>query len=276
MIVTVLEPIEDKTRLADLFNRYMNLNHSFEMVAFPMYYSMKELSRDQMDPDKWKTLQRCQEATYEYIVLNNSLHSYYSHVIKAIKIIERYQRDFNSNWEYFAVTNRLENIKKWGGESEDYDEEDNIIETRDKQLLKYHTIHSELSHQFANNESRGEYIGSSTPEDFERFSRIAANNTEFSIFKVFSQAFGEELKLYKEVDGQMVPQSTGDRIESEINQDINNEIVVSLFNVVLLEGIEAFKELKAIDPFSDSPDAYNTILVRLKRMLNVDYIKQQI
>ena len=81
-----------------------------------------------------------------------------------------------------------------------------ITETTDPSLLTEYGLHAELARFFATPDEHGEYIGTSGPIDFRRFTLAVKHQTDFTPRKLFAAVGGVELPLYRQDEnGQMVP-----------------------------------------------------------------------
>ncbi len=267
----VLERIESDTKLAQLFNAYMSENFTIQMMFDPFRYSMAEYNRERVFEEK--QIQFAEEIAFQYHILTNSLHSIHNNVLEAVKAINKYQNEFGSDWKYFASTKRIEDINEYGGMDSDFNEKGEVIFRDDNESLKYSTIHHELGLriEYEETDSRGEFIGTSDPSDFERFSNIIKNSNDFDPLSFFREQ-GKEIPVYTQgEDGEMKPLSTIDRIEMEMNEDIINGRIVELFNLVLLDCQGVSKYFQSINPFSDSKEQYAELLNRLETILNLNY-----
>ena len=95
---------------------------------------------------------------------------------------------------------------------------------------------SELARFFPNDEARGEYLGSSEVADYEPFTLMVAQQSQFGFRQMFAHA-GKELTLYrKDEDGEMQPLSLADQLEDELNEDIRNETLTDNFRRIIFAG----------------------------------------
>ncbi|OUJ67690.1 hypothetical protein [Hymenobacter crusticola] len=80
-----------------------------------------------------------------------------------------------------------------------------------------------MQQYFAGSDSRGEKIGTSHAEDFRSFSEHVRQATDFNPFKLLRKFTSAKLTVYYEGEmGEMIPQTLGEEIEDEFNEDPKN------------------------------------------------------
>jgi hypothetical protein len=262
--------IEGDDRIAKLFNKYMNLLFDFEIVFSPAYFSMSRYQSERVFEES--VIKKSEEMTFKLLVLSNSLKSIRECILEAIGLTQTYLNDYNSDWKYYASSNRLESIQEYGGEDGDFAEDGTIIFKDDNESLKYYTIHKDLSRYIEHKgmEDNGEFIGSSHPGDFEDLSILAKNKNDLSLLSFFRQQ-GQDIPLYeKSEDGAIKELTTLDRLAKEGYEDIVNSSTVELFNLVLLDCKEISEFYQTINPESDCKEQYTELLTKLTRVLNLN------
>ncbi len=263
--------IEGEDNLSELFNKYQNLLFDIEITFSPWRFSMREYERNKIF--EAAVIRRSEEFTFKLIILTNSLKSIRNNIISASGLIQKYLNEYNGDWQYFASLNRVELIREFGGEDEDFNPDGSIVFKQEEESLKDYTVYHELTRyiEHSGNSDRGEFIGTSGPGDFEDLSKIAANKNDFNILSFFRQQ-GKDIPMYvKGEDGEMKPLSTIERLEKEGFEDLQNAGIVELFNLVLLDCEELSKFFQTINPLSNSKEQYTELLNRLQRILNLDY-----
>lgn len=263
---TVLIKIEADDNLSKLFNMYMSKLFTIDIMSFPMD-NMRDTMLNKNGDKIYNAL-----SYYELTTLRNSLHSIHNCIIKSIELINNYEKEFKFNWKDYATTTRFNFLNENGSEDDnDYNSDGSLKYLEDSKSLKYFTFKNELGFNFENNDLRGEFIGSSSVTDYRMYSKMITNLTDFSIFKFLSDTTGKELPIYKQnKDGEMCVVGTADRIESEINEDINNSNVVSVFEKIINECSNLFILFNNINEYKNEKEKYIKLRNYLIKILNVD------
>lgn len=243
----LMQKLEGYDALAELFNQYLNGLSTIMIMSEPTYNTMAELREHTETKPKTKIAKNfryCAQRYYELIILRNSLVSIHRHTLAALEMLDGFYKTYDDNLLAFAISNRLKSIEEYGSDDEADWEEDGLDEEgkqkwkvtvrTDEEGLKYHTLYSELGSFFGDDScGRGEYIGTSTPEDFYKCSGMVAQQSEFSFRKMAEGAWGATLVQHND-DGTTSPIPVADHIEREMNTDIKAAAVVSKFNGVLI------------------------------------------
>lgn len=278
-----LQSIKGKDNLATLFNHYLKGLHTQAIVAEPTYYTMAEVRQHAARPRtrQGQCYHSCAARYYELTILINSLTSIHSHVLAAISLLEGFERDYGTNLLAYAQENRRHCIQEYGSDDEadwyrhdelDETEEWKITETIDPARLTHYTLWTELGRFIGGEvtETRGEYIGMSSPDDFATYSTILANQSVFSLRKVLSAVSGKEVTFTRFAqDGTQTPMTLGDHVEEELNQDLAGERLVSHFNLVLGFCQTIRNHYQTLVP--NDLIGYRTLLACLRRVRDVDF-----
>lgn len=276
----LMQKLEGYDALAELFNQYLNGLSTIMIMSEPTYNTMAELREHTETKPKTKIAKNfryCAQRYYELMILRNSLVSIHRHVIEAIELLEGFYKTYDGNLLAYAIDNRFKSIEEYGSEDEKDWEEDGLDEEGkakwkvtvriDEEGLKYHTLYAELGRFFGDEScGRGEYIGTSTPEDFYKCSGMVAQQSEFSFRKMAEGAWGATLVQHND-DGTTSPIPVADHIEREMNTDIKAAEVVDRFNGVLLLGF--LMRQFYCDSTPDELHVYSQLLEGLQIMRDV-------
>jgi hypothetical protein len=266
-----MKRIEAEDNFAKLANKYMNSLFDLECAFSPHYYSMREYKAFQVFESD--VIRKSEEMTFQLTILSNSLSSVHECILGASGLIQTYLNEYDGDWRHYASVNRVETIKEYGGEDEDFNQDESIRFKDDSESLSSYTIHAELSRFIESKDSqvRGEYVGTSHPADFSELSALVRNKNDFNILSFFRDQ-GHDIPMYVENQkGEMEQLSTLDRLGKEGYEDILNAELVDIFNLVLLDCKELSEFYQALDRFSDCKDQYTELLERLTRILNMNY-----
>lgn len=241
----------------------------------PSFYSMSEFNEECDDQEGLLRNYRSAMDLYELIILNESLHDIHKYVIKALSIINDYKINYNCDWKYFATQSRMTSLNEsFSGNEKDYSDDECLIPrySEDREDLRHYTILNELSYCFSDNGTRGDYLGTSTKEDFDVMSNIVETRSNVSIFKFFEEQ-GNPIPsyIYHPETGEMKQLSLADKIEREMNEDIQNKSIVDWFGLVIDKCQESDTYFKSLDQFSDNREEFNKLESMLKNILNLTF-----
>lgn len=247
----ILEKITADTPLAQLFNAYLSGLSTLDIIATP-----RESMRDCREAfaaearGEVPALSIVGQARryYELTVLSNALNGLYWCIEQAAELLTEFFETYGGDLNAYAAANRLHHLNEYGG-GEDDDWHHNgtgnpdvgegweVSETTDPARLCDYSLHRELAAFFVGNETHGEHIGTSGPEDFAGFTACVAHQTDFSFRKMFSALAGREVSICQQDEhGDYKPVPVIDQIEQEINEDIANERLTAHFCAVLNAG----------------------------------------
>jgi hypothetical protein len=268
-MIKALKRIESEDNLARLFNEYMKALSTTEIVTEPKFFSMSEFG----EGDKYFFNQ---QVFYRLCILGQSLESIHRRITEAIAEIDNYLTEYKGDWKYFATTNRMRLIAKWGGEDNDYDDENNIIFKDDHDSLDGYTFHRELGSKFEGGSGRGEYIGTSCSADFEITNIFVSKATELNPFKFFKNLPVYKVKENEDGEKEFRVADTAELIEDEINEDIHNQNIVDLFNNVI-DFLQTVNDIFwEIEPFKNSIEEYKELRAMLQSALDMSIGKPSI
>ncbi|AWM34189.1 hypothetical protein [Hymenobacter nivis] len=287
----ILETIKAETPLAHLFNAYMKGLSTVEIfstpresmrlcrelfTAAPPASSRREANAE---PPALSIVSQAQRY-YELTVLSNALNALHGHVQGAADLLATFFTDYGGDLLAYATANRRHLLNEYGdGEEADWyhtgtgdpdaGEGWEVTDTTDPARLAEYSLHRELARFFPDPESHGEYIGTSGPEDFARYTASVANQTAYCIRKMFAAVAHVDIPLYRpDETGQMIPIPVIDQIERELNEDVANERLAGYFCAVLNAG-QQLAVLHATMP-PDDLRGYRVLRECLNSMLAVE------
>ena len=283
MRFTILEKIKSETRLARLFNAYMEGLSTLEIVSTPResmracWVAFAEAERSNVPA---LSIVGQAQRYYSLTVLSNALGSLYRHIEQAAELLAGFYTEHGGDLTAYAITNRRYMLNEYGGgEDDDWHhtgtgdpdagEGWEVTDTTDPARLAEYSLHQELARHFPDPESHGEYIGTSGPIDFHRFTLAVEHQTDFAPRKMFAAVGGVEMPMYRQDEsGRFVPIPVIDQIEQEINEDVANERLTAYFCAVVNAG-QHLSELHATMP-PDDVAGYRLLHTCLNDMLAVN------
>ncbi|MBG8554951.1 hypothetical protein [Hymenobacter guriensis] len=282
MRFTILEKIKANTPLAHLFNAYLSGLSTLEIFSTPresMRACRVAFVTEALGAKPTLSIVEQAQRYYELTVLSNALNNLHNHIQAAADVLSDFFTEYEGSLIAYAVANRKRLLLEFGGgEDDDWYHTGNgnpdagegweVTETTDPARLAEYSLYRELTRFFPGPESHGEYIGTSGPIDFHRFTVAVEHQTDFAPRKMFAAVGGVEIPMYRQDEnGQMVPIPVIDQIEQEINEDVANERLTAYFNAVINAG-QHLAELYATMA-QDDLQGYKLLHQCLSNMLTV-------
>jgi hypothetical protein len=257
----ILEPLTADDNLALLFNAYLRGLSTFDIVTIPRE-TMREcnaaFAREARAKKPKHSITDQARRYYELTVLSNSLHSIHRSITGALRLLDKFITTYELDLTRYAIENRLRYIDDWGSEDESDWEPDGFDEEGQKWKVAYkddaeslapYSLHHDLASFFNGHDTRGEYIGTSRPDDFAVYTHAVATQTELSLRKLFSNGLGKDLTISRvQENGELAPVSLAEQIEDELNEDIVNTTLAEEFNAVLYKCEELAQIYREMDP----------------------------
>jgi len=280
----ILKKIDAEDNLAKLLNAFQHELHLLEQVVLPRE-SMREFNRllqlagnNTPDEEAQQLFTYTLPRFYHLQVLNNSLTDLHKNIGWAIKDLTKFFAQYAGDLQRYAIEKRLEIIDEFGSEDQSDWEEDGFDEEGQKwkvaykddlESLKPYTLHNDLEQYFPGSDTRGEKIGTSAPQDFAYFSEHVRQATQLNPFKLLRQFTGAELPVYHQNEaGEMVAQTLGEEVESELNEDLKNQSLVHFFHQVLLRAQTAAVSFEKATTAED----YQQLLTQLETIRDVRFL----
>jgi len=279
----ILDPIDATTNLAALFNSYQRKLFPLEQVVLPRetmseyQQLLAQSASDTLNEEQSHRLNYCMSQLYYLAVLNNSLRDLHSNVIWAIEALTDFFTRYKGDLQRYAIEERLKIVDEWGSEEESDWEPDGFDEKGEKWKVAYkddeaslapYTLRSKLEQFFIGADFVGEKIGTSQAKDFAYFSGQVEHATDFNPIKLLREFTGAELPAYQQSEaGEMIPQSLGEEVESELNEDLRNQSIVAYFRQVLQHCNQAATTWAS----ATRPEHYQALLSQLEIIRDVAF-----
>lgn len=141
--------------------------------------------------------------------------SFVAKLRQIINTISVYETEFGFHWKFYASSKRINLIKEYGGDDEDYNKDGSVITLGipDEKLATY-SISNELYEQDAI-----DIVQDTTPRDLQRITAIIQMGASLTVTDMFEQAIGKTILPSKiDEDGNVKHMS---RMDVEMDKAIN-------------------------------------------------------
>jgi len=276
----IIEKIKAEDNLATLFNAYLDRLSYLEISVMPTG-SMNDFRRLFTDAPAGLSKQEKKQAKhllafipefYRLQIVSNSLSELHQKATGAIEVLTAFFDEHGGDLMRYAIENRLKSIDENGSDEEsdwyrdneaDESEPWKVVFRDDAGSLAPYTLANDLASYFTGSDWRGEHIGSSQPADFACYTRLVERATDFDPFKALAAFTGQEIPVYRQNEaGEMVPQSLGERAESQLNDELKNVRVAAWFE----QTLDALTHAAALHTFATDAAGYRELLAQLVRV----------
>ena len=208
---------------------------------------------------------------YQILLWEKWLHEVVQRLQEWTTTIDEYFGEFNGSWEYYALSKRLDFLKEFGGDDEDYNP-DGSIKTTDitHEQLKYQTIFFDLYHDCV------DIVQDTHPQDLYPLVNANETNSRVSIIDILQKVSGKEVTAYTMGDdGNLRPVTFADRELHKVSEMVEAHdygqviYITALLMEQLTKGIETVA--KSETAFFDNHDLLRAIQSDAEAILSLNF-----
>lgn len=173
-----------------------------------------------------------------------------------VSVIEEYKGEFNSKWKFYALSKRIESIKKYGGDEDDYDENGNIItENISDNKLDIYSVIEDLYY-----DDWTDIVQNTEPTDLCEITTMLATNASITPTDLFRITLGKTI-LPSKIDGNgNVTKMTLDDVAMQKALDRVEADDLSTTLHLLCGAIQyMYSKIKILNKHKDNKDELNAI-----------------
>lgn len=259
----LLHKIDDDSNLARCFNEALRKLGIVRMITSPSTFERMSEDADQ----------HCIDLFYESCLWEMYLHGVISKLHGWQAAIDKYLKEFEGSWKYYASYKRIESIKEYGGEDGDYDDNGNIriVNLSDKDLEHYTIIGDLIQNDWR------DIVQETKPEHLDGLLAALQTQGEISITDIVAKITGQEIPVYREDEkGKMVEMSFADKALLRISNKSSAEelAIIILFACTSIRSI--IEELKSLDKFKDNNGRLMSIYRDIGCLLSMDFKEMRV
>ena len=208
---------------------------------------------------------------YQILLWEKWMHEVVQRLQEWTSTIDEYFDEFNGNWEYYALSKRLDFLNEFGGDDEDYNA-DGSIKTTDitREQLKYHTVFSDLYHDCV------DIVQDTKPTDLYPLINAIEANSRVSIIDILQKVSGKEITAYTMGDdGHLRPVTFADRELHKVSEMVEaHDYGLVIYTTALLmeqltKGIETIAKSNTV--FLDNHDLLHAIQCDAEAILALNF-----
>lgn len=245
--------IEDESELATIFNIALQKLNMTRIITAPKDFTDKQSA----------------DIFYETCLWEMYLNAVIERLKLWIKVLDEYETEFMSSWEYYAAAKRIESINEYGGEEEDYNQ-DGTVKTVgiSNKALKIHSVINDLVFD----EIR-DIVQDTEPKHLYGLVSFLEANAKFSLTDMF-KSMGKDLPAYKQDgNGNMVQVTFADRALMKASNEADADNLSEIILYTCTEMNEIIGKIRKLNKCRDNKSELMEIKQRIKNLYKFD-VKQ--
>lgn len=188
-------------------------------------------------------------------------------------MLNEYFSEYEGKWKFYACSKRLESIKEYGGDENDYNEDGSIRTlnlTEDD--LKFYTVLGKM----VQDDCR-DIVQETTYYDLQYMVSCLKAQASFSISDAFKECFGKEITTYKQdEDGNMVPINFADKALNKAEKQDEADIMDSYIYLICTFIEKTIEKIKSMNMFCDNTEELSQIHKDVKNMIDFNFLEVSI
>lgn len=247
-----LSKINDEGRLAFLFNKIIEHLNITRIISAPQTFSGLN-ERHGCD------------LFYSTCLWEMYLHGVVSRLKSWIESLEEYETEYSSSWKYYAASRRLDFIKKYGGEEEDYNEDGSIrtIGVSDKELESYSILSVLVFNDWR------DIVQETSPTDLSGLIAALQTDASFSTSDIVKEGLGIDLPFYKiDENGDMVKATFADNVLQKAVKGNTADYLSSALLYICNEMQSIIQSIRSMDKAKDNKEELFEIKKRIESLYN--------
>jgi hypothetical protein len=198
-------------------------------------------------------------------LIEQYLHSIVVNLSKWETLIAKYNKEFQSSWKYFALSNRMDLIKEFGGEDDDYNEDGSIRTDVSDEELTDDTVVAELLDYSCNN-----IFISTTPADCLKICYMIIHAGNFCIIDFLKEKSGKRIKTYRMGEyGEMIQNDWTDEAMQKARKQLEHENIAEIFWSVLLFVNELIRHVEKLPRTEDNKEFFQLLPKAIDNIFNL-------
>jgi hypothetical protein len=204
---------------------------------------------------------------FETCLIELYLHGVIDGLKKLKSVAIEYTGEFECNRRYYAAAKRMDSIREYGGEPDDYDDEDNIVPATDEMLKSYGPV-SDIRP-----DCRDIFMSAELPDLTRLFTTIAVDS-RMDINDFFgSMTGGKRLKTYRMEEGKMVENDWADDAVMKAEREVAGDELSAILMRALCCITELVMEVNSLNPEEENRDFFMSLPSRVDRIFELDFCK---
>ncbi|MDR1348023.1 MAG: hypothetical protein LBJ63_06290 [Prevotellaceae bacterium] len=234
----LFHPVDESTALGRFINIVFSKLFMARAISAPISYEAVKEKGKKIENHK----ERAALHFYDLCLGELYLHSIIDNLNRWQRILKEYNEEFQSNWRYYASSKRLDSIREYGGEADDYNDDGSIkTDVSDEELLNYSVIGDLIP------DSWSDTFIHTIPQDLYPFASFIPVNEKINAFEIFEQCFGKKPTTYRMENGIMKENTFADELIHRIEREDSAELTANTLIAVCVEAIFIVCTTKELD-----------------------------
>lgn len=249
--------VDETCKLASFLNNVLKKLDIVRIVSCPKTFDYVKVHKE-VERDVW--------LFYESCLWDKWLTEIVPKLTEWVNYIDTYFNEFLGSWKFFAEVDRIDFIREYGGEPEDYDLDGNIITEgiSDEELANY----SVLSHLVQDDWM--DIVLDTLPEDLNGMYSTLVSMEKKSFNEVLKEATGKDIPVYiQDENGEIVIQGFAEQQMMKASR----QYVASSRSVVLYAIARTIRnmvvKMKSLSPTEDNRNELESVRSMSKDVLDL-------
>ena len=236
--------VDETTPLGKLFNKV------FGVLKIPRGISAPETTTE----DGWNNIGQAL-MFYELCLMEQYLHSIIHNLSEWQTLTKKYAGEFHYSWKYFALSNKMDLIKEYGGEDYDYNEDGSIrTDFCDEQLIN-ETIVAELSDTHTKS-----IFHTTTPLNYLTMCNMIVYLGANCIIDFLKKSSGKPIKTYRKGDDdELIENDWMDEAMQKAANELAHEDLATIFWSALLAVYALVLQVKDLPKTEDNKEFFMSL-----------------
>lgn len=248
--------VEDTCKLASFLNNVLKELDIVRIISGPKTFDYVQTHKS-IQEDVWMF--------YESCLWDKWLTGIIPKLTDWVNCIDTYFNEYLGSWKFFAEVDRIDCIREYGGEPEDYDAEGNIISEgiSDEELANY----SVLSHLVQDDWM--DIVQDTRPDDLTGMYSVLVSMEKKSFNEVLKEVTGKDIPVYiQDENGEMVIQGFAEQQMMKASR-----MYVAASRSVILYAIartirNMVVKMKSLSPTEDNRNELEAVRSMSKNLLD--------
>ena len=246
--------VDASTPLGKMFNKVLSV------LEIPRGISAPETTTE----DGWNNTAQAL-MFYELCLMEQYLHSIIHNLTEWQMLTKKYAGEFHYSWKYFALSNRMDLIKEYGGEDYDYNKDGSIRTDFSDEELVNDTIVAEL-----NDTHSKSIFHSTTPMNCLTMCNMIVYLGANCIIDFLKKTSEKPIKTYRKGDDdELIENDWIDEAMHKAAKELEHEDLATIFWSALLAVYALVLQVKDLPKTEDNKDFFMSLPKKIDRIFQL-------
>jgi hypothetical protein len=200
------------------------------------------------------------------------MHSIFRNLTEWKKIVNEYNTEFYGSWKFYATSKRMESIKKYGGEEDDYNSDGTIRTSATDAELERYSVIRDLVH-----DDWKDIFLKTKPFDLHSFYTGIALQAEISLGDIFKSISGKRIKSYRKgEDGKMIENTWVDEAMSKAEDQLAAGQITDMLYSAVCAVCGLIDEVRGLNRADDNKEFFQSLNRRIQNIFDLEIPEREL